>query len=102
MDVYVVLTSGAAIADGWEILFKFRAPGVTLYPNSVYGASASMAYDSRGTRMFRLRDRGYDGAVALYVTRRVGFNARARSRRAVDLSYLQINGESCDVVRYAR
>jgi hypothetical protein len=49
--------------------------------------------------MFRLRDRGYDGALTLYSTRRIGFNTRARARRALDLSYIQINGEVCDIAR---
>ena len=99
MDVYVVLTSGADISNGWEILFKFSSPDVMLYSNSAYGASASIAYDSSGERMFRLRDRGYDGALALYSTRRIGFNTRARARRALNLSYIQINGEACDIAR---
>ena len=99
MDVYVVLTSGADISNGWEILFKFSSPDVMLYSNSAYGASASIAYDSSGERMFRLRDRGYDGALTLYSTRRIGFNTRARARRALDLSYIQINGEVCDIAR---
>ena len=99
MDVYVGLTSGADISNGWEILFKFSSPDVMLYSNSAYGASASIAYDSSGERMFRLRDRGYDGALALYSTRRIGFNTRARARRALNLSYIQINGEVCDIAR---
>ena len=97
MDVYVVLTSGADISNGWEILFKFSSPDVMLYSNSAYGASASITYDSSGERMFRLRDRGYDGALTLYSTRRIGFNTRARARRALNLSYIQINGEVCDI-----
>jgi hypothetical protein len=99
MDVYVVLTSGADISNGWEILFKFSSPDVMLYSNSAYGASASITYDSSGERMFRLRDRGYDGALTLYSTRRIGFNTRARARRALNLSYIQINGEACDIAR---
>jgi len=98
MDVYAVLTSGASITSGWEIVFKFSSDDVTLYTNSAYGASVSIAYDPYGVRVFKLRDRGYDATMPLYSTRRVGFNTRARSRRALELSFVQINGERCDIV----
>jgi hypothetical protein len=100
MDVYVVLVSGDSITGGWRITFAFASDDVVLYPNSAYGADASVIYAPEyGGRAFRLRDRGYDATLERYATKRVGFNVRAKSNASgLRLSFLEINGDACAIM----
>ncbi len=100
MDVYVVLVSGDSITDGWRITFAFASDDVVLYPNSAYGADASVIYAPEyGGRAFRLRDRGYDATLERYATKRVGFNVRAKSNASgLRLTFLEINGDACVIM----
>ncbi len=100
MDVYVVLVSGDSITDGWRITFAFASDDVVLFPNSAYGADASVIYAPEyGGRAFRLRDRGYDATLERYATKRVGFNVRAKSNASgLRLTFLEINGDACVIM----
>jgi len=98
MDIYMVLASGESISDGWKILFKFARDGVVLYSSSAYGADARTMYAPEDGRVFELRDRGYDAYIALYSTKRIGFNVRTRSAESLRLSTLAVNGENCEIV----
>tara|TARA_B100001559_G_C16386632_1_gene569166 strand:- start:648 stop:959 length:312 start_codon:yes stop_codon:yes gene_type:complete len=100
MDVYVVLVSGDSITDGWRITFAFASDDVVLFPNSVYGADASVIYAPEyGGRAFRLRDRGYDATLERYATKRVGFNVRTKSNASgLRLTILEINGDACVIM----
>ena len=100
MDVYVVLVSGDSITDGWRITFAFASDDVVLFPNSAYGADASVIYAPEyGGRAFRLRDRGYDATLERYATKRVGFNVRTKSNASgLRLTFLEINGDACVIM----
>jgi hypothetical protein len=98
MDIYIVLASGESISGGWKILFKFARDGVVLYSSSAYGADARTMYAPEDGRVFELRDRGYDAYIALYSTKRIGFNVRTRSAQSLRLSTLAVNGEDCEIV----
>jgi hypothetical protein len=98
MDIYIVLASGESISGGWKILFKFARDGVVLYSSSAYGADARTMYTPEDGRVFELRDRGYDAYIALYSTKRIGFNVRTRSAQSLRLSTLAVNGEDCEIV----
>ena len=100
MDVYVVLVSGDSITGGWRITFAFESDDVVLYPNSAYGADASVIYAPEyGGRAFRLRDRGYDATLERFATKRVGFNVRAKSNASgLRLTFLEINGDACAIM----
>ena len=100
MDVYVVLVSGDSITDGWRITFAFASDDVVLFPNSAYGADASVIYAPEyGGRAFRLRDRGYDATLERYATKRVGFNVRTKSNASgLRLTFLEINGDECVIM----
>lgn len=99
VDVYVLLSSGDSISDGWRVIFKFMSDQVALYSNSAYGADARTLYSPDYGRVYELADRGWDAFIALYSTKRIGFNVRTRAdSRALKLKLLILNGARCDVV----
>ena len=85
---------------GWRITFAFASDDVVLFPNSAYGADASVIYAPEyGGRAFRLRDRGYDATLERYATKRVGFNVRTKSNASgLRLTFLEINGDACVIM----
>ena len=93
--------AGSALRDAWRTGQEIRASDdVVLFPNSVYGADASVIYAPEyGGRAFRLRDRGYDATLERYATKRVGFNVRTKSNASgLRLTILEINGDACVIM----